>query len=185
MRCRDLEDRRVLQRGHAMDGARPEAETRPGGDDLLVECLLAGLAELDPRTAALDVPALVLLPVELERERLARPHEKDLPDVRVRVRPDQLPAPGLLDPAAFEGEAVEGAVVRRVQHHASCLCGRHSGCSSMNSAARRRSFGVFTVSHTPRWRWACSLRSCASCGNVDCSWSPFSGRSARASSPRT
>src|SRR5262249_25142933 len=135
--------------------------------------------------AALEVPALVLLPVELERERLARPHEEDLSNVRVGMRPDQLPAPGLLDPPAFEGEAVEGAVVRRVQHHASCLCGPQSGCSSMNSAARRRSFGVFTVSQTPARRCACSLRSCASCGNVDCSWSPFSGRSASASSPRT
>src|SRR5262245_35221589 len=113
MRCRNLEDRRVLERGHAVNGAGPEAEARPGGDDLLVERLLAHLAELDPRAAALEVPALVLLPVELERERLARPHEEDLSNVRVGMRPDQLPAPGLLDPPAFEGEAVEGAVVRR------------------------------------------------------------------------
>jgi len=43
-------------------------EARPGGDDLLVERLLADVAELESRAAALDVPALVLLPVELERE---------------------------------------------------------------------------------------------------------------------
>src|SRR5438874_3295580 len=111
---RDLEDRRVLQRGDAMDGSGPEAEARAGGDDLLVERLLARLAKLHARAAALDVPALVFLPVKLERERLARPHEEHLPYVRVGVSPDQLPAPGLLDPPRLEGEAVEGAVVRTV-----------------------------------------------------------------------
>src|SRR5881394_2918321 len=185
VRRRDLEDGRVLERGDAVHRPGPKVEARPGGDDLLVKRLLADVAELEPRAAALDVPALVLLPVELERERLALAHEQDLPHVRVGVRPDQLPAPRLLDLPRLECEPVEGAVVRRVEHHASCRCGRHSGCASMNSAARRRSFGVFTVSQTPSWRCACSLRSPASCGNVDCSWSPFSGRSASASSPRT
>src|SRR5579859_3187405 len=152
-----------------MDGAGPVAEARAGCDDLLVERLLAGLAELEPRATALDVPALVLLPVELQRERLAGRDEEDLSDVRVGHGPDQLPAPRLLDLARLEGEAVERAVVRRVERHASCLCGRHSGCWSTNSAARRRSFGVFTVCQTPRCRCACSLRSPASCGKVDCS----------------
>src|SRR5262245_21112955 len=185
MRRRDLEDRRVLERGDAVDGAGPVAEARAGRDDLLVERLLADLAELEPRPPALDIPALVLLAVELQRERLPCLHEQDLPDVGVCMGPDQLPAPGLLDPARLERKTVERAVVRRVDAHPSCLCGFQSGCVSMNSAARRRSFGVFTVSQTPSWRWACSRLSPASCGNVDCSWSPLSGRSARASSPRT
>src|SRR5690242_11972225 len=149
MRRRDLEHRRGLERSQAMNGAGPIAKAPPGGYDLFVERLLARLAELEPRAAAFDVPALVLLPVELQRERLAGADEEDLPDVGVGFGPDQLPAPWLLDPAGLEGEAVERAVVRRLEHHASCLCGRHSGCSSMYSDARRRSFGVFTVSQTP------------------------------------
>src|SRR5262249_31942572 len=153
---------RVLERRDPVHRARREAEAGAGGDDLLVERFLAGLAELDPRPAALHVPALVLFPVELERERLALPHAQDLSDVVAGVAPDPLPAPRLLEAARLEREAVGGAVVRRVEHHASCLCGRHSGCSSMNSAARRRSLGVLTVSQTPWWRCACSLRSCAS-----------------------
>src|SRR6478609_647264 len=185
VRRRDLEDRRVLEGSDPVHRPRAEVEARPGGDDLLVERLLAWVAELEPRAAALDVPALVLLPVELKRERLALADEQDFPDVRIGVRPDQLPAPRLLDPARLENEPVEGAVVRRIEHYASWRCGRHSRCASRNSAARRRSFGVFTVSQTPSWRCACSLRSPASCGKVDCSWSPFSGRSASASSPRT
>ena len=51
----------------------PEAEAAPAVDDLLVERLLAGVAELEPRPAALDVPALVLLPVELEARATRRP----------------------------------------------------------------------------------------------------------------
>src|SRR5215472_6281549 len=97
LRRRDLEDRRVLERGDPVHRSGAEVEARARGDDLLVERLLAGVAELEPRAAALDVPALVFLPVELERERLARPHEEDLPDVGVCVRPDQLPAPRLVD----------------------------------------------------------------------------------------
>src|SRR4051812_29733313 len=185
VRRRDLEDRRVLEGGDAMHRPGAEVEARPRDHDLLVERLLAGVAELEPRAAALEVPALVLLTVELEREGLALLHEQDLPDVGVRVRPDQLPPPRLLDPTGLERNPVEGAVVRRVEAHASCRCGRHSACASMNSAARRRSFGVFTVSQTPSWRCACSLRSLASCGKVDCSWSPFSGSRASASSPST
>src|SRR6476620_2389895 len=185
VRRRDLEDGRVLERRDPVHGARPVPEGRAGGDDLLAQRLLPRIAELEPRPAALDVPALVLLPVELERERLARPHKEDLPDVRLGIRPDQLPAPRLLHPTRLEGEAVEGTVVRRVDAHASCLCGFQSGCASMNSVARRRSFGVFTVSQTPSWRYACNRRSSASRGKVDCSWSPFSGRSSSASPPRT
>src|SRR5215472_14753206 len=53
---RHLEDRRVLERGDAVHRSGAEVEASPGGDDLLVERLLTGLAELEPRTAALDVP---------------------------------------------------------------------------------------------------------------------------------
>src|SRR6185312_723754 len=87
MRRRDLEDRRVLDRGDPVHRPGPEAKARAGRDDLLVERLLARVAELEPRAAALDVPALVLLTVELQGERLALLDEQDLPDVRVGVRP--------------------------------------------------------------------------------------------------
>ena len=59
----------------------------PGRDHLGVEDALPGVAELELRPAALDVPALVLLVVELEAERLAGADEEDLPDVRVGVAP--------------------------------------------------------------------------------------------------
>src|SRR5262249_21932355 len=104
---RHLEDRRVLEGGDTVHRAGQEAERCSGGHDFLVERLLAALAELDPRAAALDIPALVLFPVELERERLACPHEQDLPDVGVGMSPDQLPAPRLLDAARLEGEPVQ------------------------------------------------------------------------------
>src|SRR5436309_15909185 len=93
----DLENGRVLERCDAVARAGPEAEARAAGDDLLVERFLPRVAELELCAAALDLPALVLLAVELEREGLAGAHEEDLPDVRVGVRPDQLPAPRLLD----------------------------------------------------------------------------------------
>src|SRR5215472_15431697 len=57
LRRRDLEDRRVLERGDAMHRPGPEAEARARRHDLLVERLLADVAELEPRAAALDVPA--------------------------------------------------------------------------------------------------------------------------------
>src|SRR6478609_4297877 len=126
MRGRDLEDRRVLDRGDPVHRAGAEVEAGAGCDDLLVERLLAGVAELEAGAATLDVPALVLLPVELQGERLARPHEQDLAYVLVRVGPDQLRAPWLLDPPRLEREPVERAVVRRVEHHATCRCGRQS-----------------------------------------------------------
>src|SRR5436190_1680352 len=119
VRRRDLEDRRVLERRDPVHRSGLEAEARPGRDHLLVQRLLAGLAELELRAIALHVPALVLRPVELERECLRGPHEQDFADVRVGVRPDELPAPRLLDPPRLEGETVEGAVVRRVEHQAS------------------------------------------------------------------
>src|SRR3954471_4040140 len=58
VRRRDLDDRRVLERGDSVHRSGAEVEARPGGDDLLVERLLAGVAELEAGAAALDVPAL-------------------------------------------------------------------------------------------------------------------------------
>src|SRR5207248_9727900 len=108
--------------------------------------------------------------------------EEDLADVVVGDGPDQLVAPRLLDAARLERPAVEPFEIRRVDTHATRRRGRQSGCAAMNSSARRRSFGVFTVSQTPSCRWPRSFPSFASSGNVLCSWSPRSGRRAIASS---
>ena len=102
-------------------------EGRAGRDHLGVEETLAGVAELELRAAALDVPALVLLPVELEAQRMAAADEEDLPDIRVGVSPDELPAPRLLDPARPERPAVETLEVGRIHAHSDLLSGRHSG----------------------------------------------------------
>ena len=99
--------------------------------------------ELDLRAARLDEPRLVLLAVELERERVARLHEQQLPAVDVGQRPDQLVAPRLLDAPRLERPRRRTAVA-----HARS----HSGCAARCSAAVRSSFGVFTVSHRPSWR---------------------------------
>src|SRR2546428_10007841 len=99
MRRRDLEDRRVLDRGDAVNGPGGVVEARPRADHLGAQDSLPRFAELELRPAALDVPALVLLVVELEAQRLAGPDEENLPDVEVGVRPDPLPAPRLVDPA--------------------------------------------------------------------------------------
>src|SRR5437588_6110175 len=110
----DLEDRRVVERGDPVHGAGRVAEAGAGGDDLGVQDGGADGAELELRAAALDVPALVLLAVELKAERVAGPDEEDLSDIRLGVRPDQLPAPRLLDPPPPERPAVEALVVRGV-----------------------------------------------------------------------
>src|SRR3954466_11053659 len=68
---RDLDDGRVLDRRHAVDGAGPVPEAGAGRDDLGLEDGVARLPQLELRAPALEVPALVLLPVELEAERVA------------------------------------------------------------------------------------------------------------------
>src|SRR5437764_13135788 len=83
VRRRDLQDRRVLEGRDPVDGARPVAEARPLADDLAVQDGLTRVAELELRPPALDVPALVLLAVELQAQGLARADEEDLPDVVV------------------------------------------------------------------------------------------------------
>src|SRR3954471_122716 len=55
---------------------------------------------LEREPARQDHDRLVLHPVILERQRLAGVDVEDLADVAVGVRPDQLVAPGLLDPLA-------------------------------------------------------------------------------------
>src|SRR5581483_371545 len=153
LRRRDLEDGRVLERGDAVNGAGDEVEGGTRADHLLVQGPLPRLAQLELGAPRLDVPALVLLLVELEAEGVAGADEEHLADVGVRVRPDQLVAPGLLDAARLERPPIEAFEVRAVdRHQATTLRGRHSGWDSMNSAARRRSFGVLTVSQTPSCR---------------------------------
>ena len=97
-------------------------------------------AKLELCTPSLDVPRLVLDLVVLERERLACLHEQELPAVVVGERPDQLPAPRLLDPPRLDGVLAHAA--------------SHSGFAATCSSARRSSFGVFTVSHRPSCRYA-------------------------------
>src|SRR5438093_7752514 len=65
LRRRHLEDRRVLERGHAVHRARREVEGGAGADDLFHEDALARVPELELGSAGLDEPRLVLLAVEL------------------------------------------------------------------------------------------------------------------------
>src|SRR6266516_3962697 len=118
VRRRDLEDRRVLERRDAVDGTGRVVEAVPGPDQPGVEGTLSRGAELELRPAALDVPALLLLAVELEAERVAGADEEGLAEIRIRVGPDQLPPPGLLDLARLDRPGVEAPEVRRVDAHA-------------------------------------------------------------------
>src|SRR5207248_766249 len=80
---RDLEDRRVVERRHAVDRAGTEAERRACGDHLLLQRLLARRTELELCAARLHEPRLVLFPMELQRERLTCTHEQHLAAVAV------------------------------------------------------------------------------------------------------
>src|SRR5919201_3382820 len=105
LRRRDFEDRRVLDRGDAVDRPRREPERGAGADDLALEHRLPHVAELKLRPTALHVPAFVFLAMELEAERAAGADEEQLPDVLLGMRPEELVAPGLLDPLRLEREA--------------------------------------------------------------------------------
>src|SRR5262245_66602465 len=104
----------------------------------------------------MDQPRLVLLTVELEAERLAGLDEQDLPAVVVGQGPDQLVAPRLLDLRRLDPELGELTQVRRCQMvaHVRAASVSQSGFARRCSSATRRSFGVFTVSHRPAWRYA-------------------------------
>src|SRR4029079_9828558 len=93
LRRRDLDDSRVLERGHAVHRPGREMEGRAGADDLHVQHPLAGSPQLELRTALEHVPRLVLLLVELQAERLAAADEEDLAGVLGRRAPDTLGAP--------------------------------------------------------------------------------------------
>src|SRR6478735_7217361 len=170
VRRRDLEDQGVLDGGDAMHCPRPVAE-RVAGLDLDRLELAADLAQLERCTSLADEPRLVLHLVVLEAQRLARPDEQQLADVVVGLRPDELPAPGLLDVPRLD----------RVP----ALHPSHLGFAATYSSARRSSFGVLTVSQRPVCRYARSFPSAASSGNVVVSWSPFSGNRSTASAERT
>src|SRR5207247_6714310 len=111
LRRRDLDDRCVFHRAHAMDGSRRKAERRPGSDDLAREDALAGAAELELDPALEDIPRLVLDLVELEAERLACLHDEQLSGVVVCERPDELVAPRLLHLALLGCEPVDSAEI--------------------------------------------------------------------------
>src|SRR5262249_13389795 len=121
----DLDDQRVLERAHAVDGARREVERVPRPDFLLLE-LVADLPQLEGGAALADVPGLVLDLVVRERRGLSGADEEEFPGVPVALGPDELPAPGLLDLA-------------RLGPHAGTS---HSGWAATCSCAARRSFGV-------------------------------------------
>src|SRR5207244_10501960 len=115
LRRRDLEDRRVLEGAHAMDGSGREAKGRAGTDDLGLQHRLPCPTELKLGAAAEDVPALVLLAVELKTERLAGAHEEQLPRVALRLGPDQLVPPRLFDLVRLERKGLEALEIRRGQ----------------------------------------------------------------------
>src|SRR5262249_35094848 len=114
---RDLDDRRVLERRDAMDSPRPKVEAGASCNDLNTQDRVAGRPELELRTTRLDEPGLVLLPVELERERLAGTDEEDLADVRLRLREDELVPPRFFDAARLECPRVEAPEARGVDGH--------------------------------------------------------------------
>src|SRR2546423_8005694 len=86
--------------------------------------------QLHLRSPRLEVPGLVLVVVVLQAERAARLDEQDLSDVVVRMRPDELVAPGLLHAAWHIAE-----LRHRFQPPA----------ATRWSSACRSCFGVFTV----------------------------------------
>ena len=109
----------------------------------------------------LDVPRLVLHAMELEADRVPRVDEDELADVLVRLGPDELPTPRFLHSPRGECEPVEPVEVRRVEvprHLPNLTRGnpwfrrepyRAVAGAAKCSCARRKSFGVLTVSHSP------------------------------------
>ena len=127
-----------------------KAEASPGADHLRVEHrrrrARRARARRAPRSTYHD-SSLTL--VELERQRLRRRARRGASRSTVGERPDQLPAPGLLDPRrGSKRRALSSAT--RSGHSRTPLAGARRRCSS----ARRSSFGVFTVSHMPSCRYA-------------------------------
>src|SRR5206468_194479 len=76
VRRRDLEDRRVRNGRDPVDRPRPVPEA-VAGTDLTRDELSVRLPQLESRVTVLDVPRLVLDPVVLEAQRLARLHEQN------------------------------------------------------------------------------------------------------------
>src|SRR4029453_1255890 len=111
LRRRDLQDRRVLERRHTVDGSWAEVECGARRQHLRLEHGVARGAELQLRATALDEPGLVLLSVELQAQRLPSLHEQDFPDVALRLGPDELVAPGLVDLPRLHEPGVEAAKI--------------------------------------------------------------------------
>src|SRR3954451_19783182 len=143
LRGRDLENRRVLDGLDAVDGAWAKAERRARTDDFRHQDGLPGFTELELRLALEHEPALVLLAMELEAERLAGANEEQLAGVVLGFGPDQLVAPGLLDLVGLEREPIQALEIRRGQwplHGWPILrlpqTSSHSGCSATYVSAR-------------------------------------------------
>src|SRR3712207_473447 len=96
-----------------MHRPRTQTKRRPRRDDLGLGDRVARRSQLELGPALLDVPRLVLLRVELARERMSRLDEEDLAAVVLRKRPDQLVAPRLVDALHVELERLEPGEVRR------------------------------------------------------------------------
>src|ERR1700694_5498533 len=113
LRGRHLQDCRVLDGRDSMDSAGTDAKGGTRAHDLRLRELLAGRGDVQPSSTGLDVPRLVLLAVELEAQRFARLHEKELAAVVVCERPDELVAPGLVDLRRLDREWLQRAEIGR------------------------------------------------------------------------
>src|SRR3954452_12273350 len=103
----DLENRRVLERAHAVHRSGHEVERGARPDDLAAQDGLAERAHLDHRAPGLHEPRLVLHAVELERELLTGADEERLAHVVLAVRPQQLVSPWLVYAARLERKSLE------------------------------------------------------------------------------
>jgi hypothetical protein len=100
-----------------MHGSGADPESGAGPDDLGGRRLLAGGSELELGHSLKEVPRLVLLPMELERELLTCVHRQQLARVVLSEGPDQLVAPRLLDPLPFKLGEESRSATRRSSHY--------------------------------------------------------------------
>ena len=132
----------------------------PGRDDLRVRHLSPGVPISSCARPEWIEPGLVLLPVELEAERLAGLDEQNLSAVVVGQRPDQLVAPGLLDLRRLDRELRELAEVRRVAGDRIMPVPPPSASRDSRGCARPRRAGPSACSRSARGPRAGTRRAC-------------------------